>query len=171
MENKINAILETIHQRTSICQFENQKITRDQLETLVKEDISALSVVKALSCRFIVIDEYTTLKKIDEGIKTSKAVAGTPITIFVVWRYTKEGWIQDCSTASQNILLATKSMELGTLWTSVFSAAGHIKTVADILGLPDYALPLDVILVCNPKTQKEAIDKWNLENLNWNAWA
>lgn len=177
MEENINETLVVIHERTSIRQFTDQKLTKEQLETLVKAGMAAPSAVNAQPWHFIVVDDPALLKTIGESIKTSKSLISAPAAILVCgnMRKAKEGWlqqywIQDCSAASENILLAATSMKLGAVWTSIYPAEDRIKTVAGILGLPDHIIPLNIIPIGYPKAPKEPMDKWNPENVSWNNW-
>lgn len=177
MEDSKNATLAVIHERTSIRQFTDRKLTKEQLETLVKAGMAAPSAVNAQPWHFIVVDDPTLLKAIGESIKTSKPVLSAPAAILVCgdMQKAKEGWlqqywIQDCAAASENILLAATSMKLGAVWTSIYPAEDKIKAVAEILDLPDYIIPLNVIPVGYPKATKEPMDKWKHENVSWNNW-
>lgn len=177
MEENINETLAVIHERTSIRQFTDQKLTKEQLETLVKAGMAAPSAVNAQPWHFIVVDDPALLKTIGESIKTSKSLISAPAAILVCgnMRKAKEGWlqqywIQDCSAASENILLAATSMKLGAVWTSIYPAEDRIKTVAGILVLPDHIIPLNIIPIGYPKAPKEPMDKWNPENVSWNNW-
>jgi len=173
----MNPTISVIHKRTSIRQFTSQKLSKDQLETLVRAGMAAPSATNAQPWHFIVVDDSGLLQAIGESITTSKPVAEAPAAILVCgdMRKAKEGWlqqywIQDCSTASQNILLAATSMELGAVWTSIYPAEDRIKKVSDILHLPDYIIPLNVIPVGYPKVPKSPMDKWKPENVSWNSW-
>lgn len=177
MEENKNETLVVIHERTSIRQFTDQKLEKEQLETLVKAGMAAPSAVNAQPWHFIVVDDPALLKTIGESIKTSKSLISAPAAILVCgnMRKAKEGWlqqywIQDCSAASENILLAATSMKLGAVWTSIYPAEDRIKTVAGILGLPDHIIPLNIIPIGYPKAPKEPMDKWNPENVSWNNW-
>lgn len=177
MSEETKSTISVIHERTSIRQFTNQKLTKNQLETLVKAGMAAPSATNAQPWHFIIVDNPDFLKSIGESIKTSKAVSEAPAAILVCgdMRKAKEGWlqqywIQDCSAASENILLAATSMDLGAVWTSIYPAEDRIKIIADILKLPDYIIPLNVIPVGYPKEKKSPMDKWKPENVSWNNW-
>lgn len=172
-----NTTISVIHKRTSIRQFTDQKLTKEQLETLVRAGMAAPSSVNAQPWHFIIVDDPELLQLIGGSINTSKSVSEAPAAILVCgdMHKAKEGWlqqywIQDCSAASQNILLAATSMGLGAVWTSIYPAEDRIKKVAEILNLPNYIIPLNVIPVGYPKTPKQPMDKWKPTNVSWNIW-
>ncbi|SHF45161.1 nitroreductase family protein [Dysgonomonas macrotermitis] len=172
-----NTTISVIHKRTSIRQFTDQKLTKEQLETLVRAGMAAPSSVNAQPWHFIIVDDPELLQLIGGSVNTSKSVSEAPAAILVCgdMHKAKEGWlqqywIQDCSAASQNILLAATSMGLGAVWTSIYPAEDRIKKVAEILSLPNYIIPLNVIPVGYPKTPKQPMDKWKPTNVSWNIW-
>jgi len=79
-------------------------------------------------------------------------------------------WVQDCSAASQNILLAAESMGLGAVWTAAYPRNERIFTVIKVLGLPDGVIPLNVIPIGYPDGQDEPKDKFKPDNIVWNEW-
>ena len=62
----------------------------------------------------------------------------------------KEYWIQDCSAASQNILLAVKALGLGAVWTGVYPGEDRVAVVRKILNIPEDYMPLNVIPIGVP---------------------
>ena len=82
----------------------------------------------------------------------------------------QEFWIQDCSAASQNILLAAEAMGLGTIWTAAYPAEDRMETISRILHLPAHIVPLNVIPLGYPSGAEQAKNKWKSENLHWNKW-
>jgi len=76
-------------------------------------------------------------------------------------------WVQDCSAASQNILLAAESMGLGAVWTAAYPYDDRVKTVMEELSLPETHLPLNVIPIGYPTGEDLPKDKWNVDNITW----
>jgi nitroreductase len=56
-------------------------------------------------------------------------------------------WVQDCSAAAENILIAAVGLGLGTVWIGVHPVANFVKTVRDIVSLPRKVTPLCIIYV------------------------
>ena len=79
-------------------------------------------------------------------------------------------WVQDCSAASQNILLAAHAMGLGAVWTGVFPREDRVAEVRGVLNIPDNLVPLNVIPVGYPNGDSTPKDKWNIENIYYNRW-
>ncbi len=80
-------------------------------------------------------------------------------------------WVQDCSIASQNILLTAHAKGLGAVW--VGGGVPHedrVAAVSKILGLPEHVIPLNIISIGYPAEQKSAADRYNEERVHYNKW-
>ncbi len=79
-------------------------------------------------------------------------------------------WIQDCSAACQNILLACHAMGLGATWTAIYPLADRVAHVKKVLGLPDHMVPLSLIPMGEPGQKARPKDKWQGDLLRWQKW-
>ena len=166
--------IDVIHERTSIRRFHDRKVSKEQLETIVKAGMAAPTAMNKQPWMFIIIEDKEVLEALGKDIPTSKMVQQAPAAIIVCGDMKKAGegwlqqyWIQDCSVASQNILLAITDLGLGGVWTSVYPAEDRMKIVSEILHLPEHLIPLNIIPVGYPAENKTPMDKWKPENVHW----
>ena len=59
-------------------------------------------------------------------------------------------WIQDCSAATQNILLAAHALGLGAVWLGVHPCEDRVESTRKLFSLPENVLPLCLIAVGYP---------------------
>lgn len=59
----------------------------------------------------------------------------------------KDMWIQDCSAATQNMLIAATALGLGSVWIGLYPIESNIKPVRRILNIPDYVVPLSIVYI------------------------
>lgn len=115
-------IVENIMTRTSIRNYTNQKVSADTIETLLRAGMAAPTAVNKQPWHFVVVIDQEKL----EGLATANPNAGmakkAPLAIVVCgdMKKTLEGggrafWIQDCSAATENILLAAHALGLGAV--------------------------------------------------------
>lgn len=166
-----------IHQRTSIREYHDRTVSRELLEELVRAGMAAPSAMNKQPWHFVVIEDRDVLQALGD-IPTSKMVKQAPAAILVCGNLQKAGegwleqyWIQDCSAASQNILLATTGLGLGGVWTSVYPAENRMEIVSRVLNLPAHLIPLNIIPVGYPAEKKKPMDKWKPENVQWGVFA
>jgi nitroreductase len=73
--------------------------------------------------------------------------------------------VEDCSAATQNILLAATLLELGTVWCGVHPISTIEKAVRKTLDIPEAVIPLNVIFVGYPAEQKPARTQYSAQNV------
>ena len=69
-------------------------------------------------------------------------------------------WVQDCSSATENILLAATELGLGSLWCGIYPQNDAVKKVKEILDLSDKYIPLNIIYIGYSDEEKEARDQY-----------
>ena len=82
----------------------------------------------------------------------------------------QEFWIQDCSAATENILLMAHGLGLGGVWTALYPLKERYEGMQQLLHLPKTMIPLNTLIIGYPKNQAEAKDKWKEENISYNKW-
>ncbi len=172
-----NDRLSLIFNRKSVRSYTKEPVSDELLETLVKAGMAAPTSVNRQPWDFVVITSRSKLDRLADKLPYAKMLLGAPAAIVVCGNTRKtllgweqQFWVQDCSAASQNILLAAEALGLGATWTSVFPDPGRMRVVADELHLPDYAIPLNVIPVGYPEGENQPKEKWRPENLHKNRW-
>lgn len=168
--------IENIMTRASVRQFTDQPISADTLETIVKAGMAAPTAVNKQPWDFIVVTERPVLDSLMAhhpyaNLKTATAA------IIVCGNMEKalEGdaqayWVQDCSAATENILLAAHALGVGAVWCGVYPMEQRIAPVKEILSLPEYVTPLNIITMGYPAAEPQPKDKWNPAAVHYNAW-
>jgi len=79
-------------------------------------------------------------------------------------------WIQDCSAATENLLLAATGLGLGAVWCGVTPIERYQKQIAEILLLPQGVVPLNVIFIGHPAEEKPPRTQYDPKNISHNAF-
>lgn len=163
--------------RTSVRSYADRPVGKEAVETLLRAAMAAPSAVNKQPWAFVVVDDKALLSSLAEALPNTKMAAKAPLAIVVCgdMRKTLEGeaglfWVQDCSAATENLLLAAHAQGLGAVWTGIYPNAGRADAVRSILGLPSYIVPLNVIPVGYPASENTPKDKWKPENIHTNGW-
>lgn len=166
--------LDVIHRRSSIRSYTDRPVDRELLETLVRAGMAAPSAMNKQPWQFIIVQDRDILNGFGEELQTSRMAARAAAAILVCGDMTKAGegwlqeyWIQDCSAASQNILLTATELGLGAVWTSIYPAENRIETARRLLDLPEHIVPLNIIPIGYPEGEATPMDKWKPENVLW----
>lgn len=176
-ESDQNSTLETIFSRKSVRRYTNQQVSREQLTLLAKAGMAAPSAVDKRPWVFVAVTDRAMLDKLADVLPYAKMLRQATAAIMVggdmnktLGGDAKAFWIQDCSAATQNILLAAESIGLGAVWTGVHPNAEREKAVANVLQLPENIVPLNVIVIGYPTGVEKPKDKWNEQLLHWEKW-
>lgn len=76
-------------------------------------------------------------------------------------------WVQDCSAATENILLAATDLGLGTVWCGIHPNQMAEKKIREVFPFPDDQIPLNIIYIGHPAEEPEARDQYNAERAHW----
>lgn len=167
--------LEVIHARKSVRSYTDRQVSRGQVDTLIKAGMAAPTARNVQPWFFVAIDDRALLDSLAEALPYAKMLTKASVAIVVCGDTIKatEGktlgyWQQDCSAATQNVLLAAEAMGLGAVWTGVYPNLERASAVSSILKLPEHIKPLAVIPVGYPGGNEQPKDKWKPENMRWN---
>ena len=171
-----DAVLENIHNRKSVRQFTTEPVSDEHIQTMLKAAMAAPSAVNYQPWRFVVITEREQLDAMAEVLPYAKMLKQAPLAIVVCGETTWfEGnvnnyWQQDCSAATQNILLAAEALGLGAVWTGVYPNMELAGALSDFLGLPENVQPLCAIPIGHHDGTTQPKDKWKPENIHYGKW-
>ena len=116
--------IEAILTRRSVRDFKTDPVSKEDLMDLLKAGMQAPSARNKQPWHFIVIDDPDVLHAIPEFHPYSKMLLQAPLAILVCSDRSLESkrasWLQDCSAATQNILLAAHAKGLGAVWLGIF---------------------------------------------------
>ena len=171
-----DAVLENIHARKSVRQFTDEPVSQEHIETMLKAAMAAPTAVNYQPWRFVVITERARLDAMAEVLPYAKMLKQAPLAIVVcgetTWFEGRENtyWQQDCSAATQNILLAAEALGLGAVWTGVYPNMDLARPLAEFLGLPGTVQPLCCIPIGHHDGTTQPKDKWKPENIHYEKW-
>lgn len=174
--NATEIVIDNIMTRTSIRQFTDQPVAKDTLDAIVKAGMAAPSAVNAQPWAFVVVTEKEVLNALNEvhdyaNLKTATAA----ILVCGDMKKAMEGkgreyWVQDCSAATENILLAAHAYGLGAVWCGVYPVEERVNAVKEVMGMPEDIIPLNIITMGYPAENPEPKDKFKQENIHYNKW-
>ena len=169
--------LDVINARKSVRHFTDKIVSKEDLVTIVKAGMAAPTAVNKQPWHFIIINERKTLNDLSLGLPNAQMIKQATAAIIVCGNLHKalpdeasEYWIQDCSAATENMLLAVEAMGLGAVWTGVYPNKERIGFIKSFFKLPDYIIPLNVIPIGYPTGEDKPKNKFKEENISWNKF-
>ena len=78
--------------------------------------------------------------------------------------------VEDCSAATQNILLAAHAKGLGAVWLGVYPTEPRVTAIKNLLNLPEHIIPISLISIGYPAEQKPRQDRYRADRVRYNQW-
>jgi nitroreductase len=165
---------ETILNRRSIRKYTNEKISEEKIDKILKAAMYAPSAMNYQPWHFIVIDKREAIDQIFNINPHADMVKGAQLAIIVCGDTKLEMnidyLVQDCSSATQNALLAIHELGLGAVWISSYPNKETIEGIRKYYGLPENIVPVSIISLGYPAEQITTEDRFNKTRIHNNKW-
>ena len=166
--------IEAILSRRSIRKYSNKSIPDSLIKEFVKIGMSAPSAGNEQPWHFIVITDTQILKNIPSFHPHSQMLKGASAAITVCLDTeleTHKGMgLQDCSAATENILIAINADGLGGVWLGIYPREERIKGMRKLLNIPEHIIPISLISIGYPAEHKRREDRYNDSRVHYNQW-
>lgn len=164
--------MKAILTRRSIRKYTDQAIPENLINDLLKAAMSAPSATNKQPWNFIVINDREILDQVPSFHPYADMLYLAPLAIAVCGDTLLQSafWVEDCSAASENILLAAHAGGLGAVWTAVYPREDRIEGLRKLLALPENIVPLSLIALGYPAEKKSPSNRFNPSRIHYNRW-
>ena len=174
--------LDVIFSRKSVRSYTDQPV---QVETMLRAAMAAPTGMNVQPWRFVVIRDQAVKDKL--AGPRGGMIAQAPVVFVICGETTlmrkpfgqpdaeavevpNGNWTQDCSAATENLLLAAEALGLGAVWTAAHPYEDRVNPIREALGLPENVTPLCVVPCGYPAGDDQPKDKWKPENIHYDKW-
>lgn len=144
------------------------------IKELLKAAMSAPCAGNKQSWHFVVINNHKILDEIPKFHPYSQMVKEAPVAIVVcgdLQLEDREGvLVQNCSAATENILIAVQAKGLGAVWLCFYPIEEWISGIRNLLNLPEYIIPITLIPIGYPAEKKSRVNRYNEMKIHYNQW-
>ena len=166
--------MDAILTRRSVRKYNKKPLSNQIIKELLEAAMSAPSAGNEQPWHFIIINEPEILEKIPTFHNHAQMLkdASLAILIFSDMELDKHNgmWNQDCSAATENILIAVRAKGLGAVWLGIFPREERVKGMKDLLSIPDNIVPFSLISIGYPAEKQERVDRYKSERIHHNKW-
>ncbi len=166
--------LQTILTRRSIRKYKTEPLPDEHVERILEAAMYAPSARNTQAWQFVVIDDREMLDRIPAAHPYAAMVREAPLVIAVCGDRRLEaadGYLaENCSAATQNMLLAAHDMGYGSCWLGVYPREERITAVRELLELPSYILPISLVVMGTPAEIKSTPKRFMPERVHHNGW-
>jgi nitroreductase len=170
--------LKAILGRRSVRRFSDRPVEKEHLVTLVRAAMSAPSAMDTRPWAFVIVTDRDKLKSLAAGLPYASMAAQAAAAVVVCGVLSRcrpespaDYWVQDCSAATENLLVAAEALGLGAVWTGVHPRPERVEAVRRVLGLPEDVVPLNLIPLGHPGDEAVPKDKFDGNAVHWDGWA
>jgi nitroreductase len=160
--------------RRSIRKYDSRAIEDDLIEKLLRAAMCAPSAGNEQPWHFIVIRERALLDAIPTIHPHSGMIGGASAAILVLGDPTLEKydgyWVQDCSAAVENLLVAATGLGLGAVWLGVYPIEDRVRGLRKLFGVPGHVIPFAVIPIGYPAEHKPPADRYSESRIHLDRW-
>lgn len=160
--------------RKSIRKYNSREISKEEIKKILEAAMAAPSAGNQQPWHFIVLTRRELLDAVPEFHQYAKMIKQAPCAILVcgdlkLEKY-KDFWVQDCSAATQNILLEVTSLGLGAVWLGIYPREERIEGLKKLLNLPDEVIPFSLIPIGGTDEEMKETTRYNPERTHYNEW-
>lgn len=177
-DNATNEVLECIMTRASVRKYKPEPVNDSIITTILKAGMAAPTAANQQAWHFVVVTNQTLKDTITNAFQWTKMVRDCAFAVVVCGDMTKlfdgdreDGgfWTLDGSAASENMLLAAHALGLGGVWCGIYPEEDRMEKLSVILNLPPNLHPLNILSFGYPVSSVAPKDKWNPDNVSYNA--
>jgi nitroreductase len=165
--------MEAIFTRRSIRKYTKQPVSDEVLKELLEAAMCAQSASNRQPWCFVVINDRKIMNEIPKYHTYAQMLKEAPVAILVCCHsdlQLGEFGVEDCSAATQNILLAAHAKGLGAVWLGISPAGGEAAATKKLLNLPEHIIPISLISIGYPAEQKPQPDRYKADRVHYNQW-
>lgn len=167
-------IFEAILKRRSIRKYKDQEIPDYLIRDLLKAAMYAPSAMNYQSWQFVVINERRKLEEILEIIPHAEMLKSAQAAILICGDLSLDKNIdylqQNCSAATQNLMLWAHGVGLGTCWIGVYPVEEIVSGLKTLFNLPEYVIPISLVSLGYPAENPIADERFKTEKIHFNKW-
>lgn len=165
-------VYDAILKRRSIRKFKSDFLSEEIIEKLLIAAMAAPSARNMQPWEFYVVFNKEVMNKIRDVARSIDF--DSPLMIVVcgntdrgITKKNNDFWIQDCSAAIENILLAATELGLGTVWCGLYPVLERANAVREIINEEKNIIPLGVIHIGYPDEEKEERSQYNIKYVHY----
>lgn len=166
--------MEAIFTRRSIRKYKSDPIPEDVMEEVLRAAMIAPSAGNAQPWHFVVVTDRKILDEIPSYSQYAAMCRQAPAAVLVCADLSLEKfpgyWVLDCSAAIQNMLLAARALDIGTVWTGIYPMEDRVQAFREHFRLPANVMPHSLVVMGRPDAEFKRQDRYKPERIHYDAF-
>ncbi len=166
--------MDAILTRRSIRKYTSDPVPDDVVEQLLRAAMAAPSANNQQPWHFIVVRDRELLNAVPTYQPYTQMLREAPLAIVVCGDPQAspfgQFWVQDCSAATENLLLAAHALGLGAVWLAVYPEQKWVDETRKLFRIPENIVPLAIVSIGYPAEEKPPAERYNPERVHRDRW-
>jgi nitroreductase len=163
--------LDMIFARRSIRAYTDEPVSEADVEALLQAGMAAPSGSNRKPWHFVVVTDEPTLGRLADAHPYGKMIRHAGLAIAVCGEpQISEWWVQDCTAATENILIAVVALGLGGVWVGCHGRPEREDAVRGVLDIPAHIGVLSLLSIGHPAEEKEARTQYDPDRVHRGGW-
>ncbi len=160
--------------RRSIRRYTAEEVDDEDVKKVLEAGMAAPSAGNERPWHFIVMRDRRLLDGVIEVHPYAQMLKQAPVAILVcgdpsLEKY-KGFWVQDCSAATENILIMAVQLGLGAVWLGIYPIEERVEGLRRLLGLPEDVIPFALVSMGHPAEEKKNGERYDATRVHHDGW-
>lgn len=178
-EDESEAMIDCIMTRTSIRSYSDRQVDDSTINLILRAGMAAPTAANQQPWRFVVVTDQNLKDSITDSFEYTKMVKDCSFAVVVCGDMENlfkgdvpEGgfWVEDCSAAAENMLLAAHALGVGGVWCGIYPMKDREAKLRQILNLHSNLTPLNVMAFGYPSAPVRPKNKWAPDKIHYNSF-
>ncbi len=161
--------------RRSIRKYiKGRQVEDEKIEYIIKAAMYAPSANNKRNWEFIVVKNRDSLDKIMNFHPYAKMLETASLAIIVCGDLSDESgklyWQQNCSAALQNLMLAAKAKDLGSVWIGIAPRENRMNEIIKLFNIPEHIKPLGLAVIGYSDVVPEMPDRFEPNKIHYEKY-
>ena len=163
--------LDIIFSRRSIRAYTKDPVSEADIQALLQAGMAAPSASNRKPWHFVAVTDPQQLRALANAHPYGRMIGDAALGIAVCGDPgISDWWVQDCTAATENILVAVTGLGLGGVWLGCHGRPEREQAVRQELGIPDRIGVLSLLSIGHPAEEKPARTQYDPGRVHRDRW-
>jgi nitroreductase len=167
-------VIDTIKTRRSIRAYQKKAVLEPDIKEMLAAAMQAPSAGNEQPWQFVVVNSREILEKISTIDIYAPMAKEAAVAILVCGDVSAEKykgfWVQDCSAATENLLLTAHAKGLGAVWCGIYPNEERMNGFSKLFLLPTHIIPFALVPLGYPAEEKKPENRFKVDKVHHNKW-
>jgi nitroreductase len=163
--------LQIVFARRSIRKYTEQPVSEADITSLLEAGMAAPSAMNKRPWHLVAVTDRQVIQALAQAPPYTRTLPGAALVMIVCGDPSaSDWWLQDCTLATENILIAAAALGLGAVFLGCHGKAEREEPIRRVLGIPEEIGMASVLCIGHPAEEKEPRTQYDPAQVHHNKW-